>query len=229
MRHAIYFAPGSGTELASLAAAWLGRDALDGTSTKQAVPAGFSADTFADLTADARRYGFHATIVAPFRLAQDASETGLLDALDAFTATHAAFEIAKLVFGRLGPYFALVPDVAPQALERLESDCVEHFQPFRAPLSANEIARRKPDTLTLAQRRNLERWGYPYVRDEFRFHMTLTNAVPQDRRDGVQAAIEAHFAPVIGKPLLIDRLAVFSEPETGAPFRCIHTSLLGTH
>ncbi|HSO48774.1 MAG TPA: DUF1045 domain-containing protein, partial [Rhizobiaceae bacterium] len=227
--YAIYFAPGPGTDLARLASDWLGRDAYNNAPVEQSVPAGFSLSAMAELTADARRYGFHATIVAPFRLAPGANEKDLLQALDEFTAKRAPFEIAHLVLGRLGPYFALVPDTAPQALGQLESDCVEHFQPFRSPLAADDIARRKPDTLTPAQRQNLERWGYPYVREEFRFHMTLTNAVPQDRRDAVQPALEAHFAPVIAKPLLIDRLAVFLEPGPGAPFHCIHTSLLGNH
>lgn len=229
MRYAIYFAPGPDTDVARLAKFWLGRDAYNNTLAEQAVPAGFSPSAMAELTADARRYGFHATIVAPFRLAQDASEASLLQALDEFTTKRAPFEIAHLVIGRLGPYFALVPDTTPQALGQLESDCVEHFQPFKAALTADEITRRKPHSLTPAQRQNLERWEYPYVREEFRFHMTLTNAVPQDRRDAVDPALEAHFAPVIGQPLLIDRLAVFIEPEPGAPFHCIHTSLLGIH
>ncbi len=229
VRYAIYFAPGPDTELARLASFWLGRDAYNNMLADQAVPAGFTPSAMAELTADARRYGFHATIVAPFRLAPDASEAGLLQALDAFTAARTPFAIAHLVLGRLGPYFALVPDATPQALGHLESDCVECFQPFRAPLTADEIARRKPDLLNPAQRQNLERWGYPYVREEFRFHMTLTNAVPKDGRDAVQKAVETHFAQVIEKPLPIDRLAVFLEPEPGAPFRCIHTSLLGNH
>ncbi len=218
LRYALYFAPSENHPLSTAASAWLGRDAFgNNTSATPAVAAISEADVHA-LTADPRRYGFHATLKAPFALADGKSEAELLAAIEAFAADTSAFDIPRLVLGQLGRFFALVPATVYPELQQFAGSVVETFEPFRAPLSEADIARRKPDSLDEAHRGNLLRWGYPYVFDQFRFHMTLTAQVPPEQSPAMKAELESRFAAFTDRPLTIDALALFVEPERGADF-----------
>ena len=212
MRAAIYFTPPAGAPLTRLAADWLGRDAFDGTATRP-----LDAERAA-MVAEPARYGFHATMKAPFRLADDATLAALDEALADFCAAQSAPTIARLSLRRIAHFFALVPDETEPALDRLAGDCVRAFEPFRAPLSTREWERRRPETLTTRQRRHLEDWGYPHVFEDFRFHMTLTGRVPDEAAAPIQATLAQHFEPVLGQPLPVDGLALFVESEPGGPF-----------
>ncbi len=211
MRVAVYYTPAPGSALNHLASTWLGRDAFSGR-TRQIDPARGA------LVAEAARYGFHATLRAPFRPTPVSTLGSLSDRLAAFSTGQAAPVIGRLVLGRLGDFFALVPAAPEPALHALEGHVLDAFEPFRRPLTADERARRRPERLSPRQRDHLDAWGYPFVRDEFRFHMTLTGPVPgpaDDLRDG----LAAHFAAVLDRPLPLDGLGLFVEPGPGAPFR----------
>jgi putative phosphonate metabolism protein len=218
MRYAIYFTPPQGEPLADLAARWLGRDLYEDKAVDQQFSALSSQDDHGDLTAEPRRYGFHATLKAPFRLADKVDASALHTAFDVFADTSAAVAIPSLTLGQLGSFFALVPADWNNDLQDFAARVVRHFEPFRAPLGEADIARRKPDTLTASQRHHLMTWGYPYVFDDFRFHMTLTGPVPAERQVAVKAQLAQAFAGVIDKPLPIAHLALFAEPAPGAPF-----------
>lgn len=224
MRYALYFSPSAADPLTEAAAEWLGRDAFHGRIFPRSAGGGFAGEELDTLTADPRRYGFHATLKAPFDLADGVSESDLLTALAAFAATTAPFEIPSAVVGQLGPFFALVPERLHPPLQDFAASVVETFEPFRAPLSEADIERRKPDSLPPRQRENLMRWGYPYVFDEFRFHMTLTGPVPEAQAPAMANVLKDRFADFIGRPLRIDGLALFVEPERGAPF-LVHSRL----
>ncbi|MBC2772543.1 DUF1045 domain-containing protein [Rhizobium sp. AQ_MP] len=218
MRYALYFAPSADDPLNLTAAEWLGRDAYTNVGYARAAEGGLSAENLDALTADPRRYGFHATLKAPFHLAEDKREADLLKAMEAFAADTSAFDIPSVTVGQLGQFFALVPESLHPPLQQFAADVVETFEPFRAPLSEADIARRKPDTLPPGQRENLMRWGYPYVFDDFRFHMTLTGPVPEAQAPVMAGILADRFASFIGRPLRIDGLVLFVEPERGAPF-----------
>lgn len=218
MRYALYFTPAEDNPLTRAASAWLGRDAFSGAALSCEDHPGIGFDEVLALTEDPRRYGFHATLKAPFSLKDGCSEAELLAAVSAFCEDHTAFAIPSVVVGQIGPFFALVPaDLCPP-LQEFAAAVVEAFEPLRAPLSQADIARRNPDSLAERQRHNLLTWGYPHVFDEFRFHMTLTGPVPAERADLMAQLLENRFAPFTHRPLLIDSLAVFIEPERGAPF-----------
>ncbi|OJF91326.1 DUF1045 domain-containing protein [Pararhizobium antarcticum] len=224
MRYALYFTPPEDHPLSQAAQNWLGSNPFrDGVFSQATVP-GFAAEELRDLTADPRRYGFHGTLKAPFELAEGRTEAQLLQALDAFSADCAAFEIPEMTLGQLGPFFALVPQGECAALRAFADHLVLGFEPFRAPLCEADIARRKPDELTQSGRTNLMTWGYPYVFEEFRFHMTLTGKVPADRRAAMRAVLEDLFGAFIGQPLPVDTVALFVEPQRGAPFS-VHSLL----
>lgn len=232
-RVAVYAVPGSGKDpygarLLERAEAWLGR-AADGRSIRGTELLGWDRDRIDALTVDARRYGFHGTLKAPFRLARERSVSDLAAAVARFAAGHADVLIPRLTLTRLGSFFALTPGLAAVPLHQLAGEVVCQFEEFRAPLTAEEIARRRPDRLSHRQRELLAAWGYPYVLDEFRFHLTVTDSVPDDRAPEVEAVLRDWFAESLGRDIAIDVLAVFVEPRPGAPFELHSTHPLRPH
>lgn len=224
MRYALYFTPPADDALTLSAAAWLGRDAfLDGIVATPSLP-GFAPEAVKQLTADPRRYGFHATIKAPFELAPGRTEKQLLQALDEFSAEGSAFDIPEIVLGQIGPFFALVPKEECPELQAFAGEAVRRFEPFRAALSPADIERRNPDRLTESQRSNLHAFGYPYVFDEFRFHMTLTGPVPSEQQATMRGVLEEAFAGFVGRPLAVNGIALFTEARRGAAFT-VHSIL----
>ncbi|SIR28882.1 putative phosphonate metabolism protein [Rhizobium sp. RU20A] len=221
MRFALYFTPPAADPLTRTAARWLGRDAFSGEILAPAgpLPDGYDAAEHAALVADPVRYGFHGTLKAPFSLADSCTAAELVTALKDFASVTPAFTIPRLTVGRLGPFFALVPDGPAPELEAFAAACVRDFEPFRAPLSAADIIRRKPETLTESERAHLHAWGYPYVFSDFRFHMTLTGPVEETARDAMHAHLDSLFAPLLDRPVPVDHITLFAETERGAPFR----------
>ena len=213
MRVAIYFTPPAGAALTRAAAEWLGRSAFDGEPTRPS-------DEWLDPLVEApARYGFHATMKAPFRLADDVDLVDLDARLAAFCASRNVFAIDRLVIERLGSFFAFVPEIQPAALAELAEAVVRTFEPLRAPASEEEIRRRNPERLSARQRDQLEQWGYPYVFNDFRFHMTLTGSVGPKDRAKVAKRLAQHFGALDGAPLSVDQLTVFVEPKPAAAFR----------
>nr|WP_274706801.1 DUF1045 domain-containing protein [Allorhizobium sonneratiae] len=218
VRYAIYFTPPADAPLTRAASHWLGRDAFTGEDSPQPSVTGFTPERLAELTADPRRYGFHATLKAPFHLHDTKSEADLLEAFAAFCGKTAAFNIPSVIVSQIGPFFALVPDQTYTALQDFAASVVRHFEPFRAPLSEADMARRKPEKLNDSQRAHLLQWGYPYVFDDFRFHMTLTGPVTPEDSPAMQAELNGRFADITHQPLAITGLGLFIEDSRGAPF-----------
>jgi putative phosphonate metabolism protein len=219
MRAALYYAPSPDHPLSRCAARWLGRDAWSGADLARGACDGFDPDALDTLTAEPRRYGFHATLKPPFRLAEGCSLDGLRSSLASFGGDRRAVVIPELALERIGAFFALTPGGGdPADLQALAADAVRAFDAFRAPPTAEEIARRRPERLTPGQRENLAAWGYPYVFDEFRFHMTLTGPVPEAQCAAMDAVLRARFADFIGRPLVVDRLCLFVEPVSPGDF-----------
>lgn len=229
MRYAVYFTPPKDDPLTLAAARWLGRDAFSGEelAAGQIVP-GLSETLSAYHTAASRRYGFHGTIVAPFALAESAGEADLVAAFDAFCAGQNAFTIPAVGLRRLGSFLALMTSEPCAELNDLAASAVRHFDTLRAPLDEDGIARRNPERLSERQNALLRRWGYPYVMEEFRFHMTLSGSLPADLVTPFETAARSWFAPFIDAPLAVDGLALFVEPDAGAPFTVMRHARLAT-
>ena len=218
-RYAIFYAPLAEDPLNKAAAEWLGRDVFTGEVLECHSPVGgLDDDAFAALVSDARRYGFHGTLKAPFELAEGKTIEELEAALASYAATLQPFLLPRFVIGQLGAFFALRPAEPSAELKQLASSVVQEFDRFRAPLEEKDIACRNPDRLTESQRHNLLTWGYPYIFDDFRFHMTLTNPVPDALAPAFAEALQAHFASTIAEPRALLSLSLYEEPERGAPF-----------
>jgi len=221
LRHAIYFVPSVDDALWAFGNAWLGRDPETGASLP------LRADAVASI-AEPRRYGFHATLKPPFALAIGATESTFEDALDAFARERRPFDAPGLVVARIGRFVALVPGGPAPDLHALADDCVRMFDRFRAPPTPEETARRLRADLSPRQRALLDRWGYPYVFEEYRFHMTLTGPLETDPLIEVEARLRGLSAPALGPTLAVREIAHFVEPEPGADFRLRRRYRLGS-
>lgn len=215
-RYAIYYAPPA-DRLSACAAAWLGRDAWSGAPLDRPAVAGLDGLDLDAVTADPRFYGFHATLKAPFALAQGRTEAELLTAAWDLARSRSAFDgaLAPAVLGR---FIALRLTRGAEQMQALHEACLRAFEPFRAPPADGEVARRRRSGLTPAQDALLMDWGYPYVLDEFRFHMTLTGSVADAaERARLLSALEAHFAAEMGDHSF-DGICVFRQPARDEPF-----------
>lgn len=219
-RYAIYYAPPVDAPLWRKTAAWLGRDAYAGEARARPPLASLEGLDLDVLTADPRGYGFHATLKAPFELATGAAENALLSAADAFAARQSPFE-AAIAPAALGRFLAFLLKAATPRMQDLHAACVRDFEPFRAPLADHDLARRRKAPLTPEQDARLVAWGYPYVFEDFRFHMTLTGAIRDDAlRTRVLEALQDHFAAETG-PHRFDGVAVFKQADRAQPFDII--------
>ena len=224
-RFAIYFAPAATSNLWDRAATWLGRDASDGRPFDGPV-AGIDRDRLLNLTQSANRYGFHATIKAPMALADGATEADLRAALAEFAPRHQPIDLGRLRLAALQEFLALMVEGENEALQDFAAHVVEDFDPFRAPMSVKERAARAGG-LTERQVELLDAYGYPYVFEEFRFHMTLTDRLGTADAHDIAAAANTWFGPVLDEPVLLDRLSLFHETEAGKPFRRVADFKLG--
>jgi hypothetical protein len=205
-RAAVYYAPEADDPLWPAGCAWLGRNPETGEDFAAPYP---------DLTTDPRRYGFHATLKAPMLLrhglaafVQDAAH---------LAARSTAFDLAPLAVTDLRGFLALCYESC-RAMDGLAAECVLALDHHRVPedkaVQAQRAAGRTP-----RQAANIELWGYPYVLEDFLFHMTLTNCLEPNP---LTATAEAYFAPALALPRRVASLAVFVEDTRGAPFRLSH-------
>ncbi|SFR00152.1 DUF1045 domain-containing protein [Poseidonocella sedimentorum] len=210
-RYAVYALPEPGP-LAAFGAGWLGWDIAAGRSVARPKIPGLPPFEV-DPTARCRRYGFHATIKPPFAL------TGTAEALQAELA-HLAENLGPvpaipLELACLGRFVALVPTAPQPALQALAAEVVRGLDPHRAPMTEAEAARRTHPGLTLAQRDNLARWGYPHVMETFRFHLTLSDRLPARAAARLREALAPELAPLISSGFALRSLVLCGEDEDG--------------
>src|SRR6202000_1305257 len=192
-RYAIYYAPESGSALDRFGAHLLGYDAYRGEHLPLPDGVASAVPDWRELTQDPRKYGFHATLKAPLSLAGGKNEAELLAACASFAETARSIPIITPVINAISDFIAIVPAERSAALEALAADCVRAFDSFRAPLTAEDRARRNPSKLTSPECDYLDRWGYPYVMEEFRFHMTLTGRLSSERRAAIVTMLRTRF------------------------------------
>jgi hypothetical protein len=229
-RHAIYIAPAPETALWRFGSQVLGRDAATGEEMPGFELPGLTPDMWRKATARPRLYGFHGTLKAPFRLAPGRTPDELVMALQAIAARHVSFDagalaVTSLFQGSTG-FVALTLARHCQLLSGLEREVVSGLDCFRAPPTEAEIASRQPDRLTPRQRDNLARWGYPFVGDDYLFHMTLSGQLGHP--DRIAGALADLFAEEAGaEPLLVDALVLFAQQEPGGHFGVVRRFPLG--
>ncbi len=220
-RYAIYYAADADNALSRFGATLLGYDAHAGGELPFPDDALAVAPDWHDITADPRKYGFHGTLKAPMALADGKTEADLMTACAAFAAKARTVPVIRPVVDSISGFIAVIPAKPVGELQELAADCVRDFDGFRPPLTAEDRARRKPEKLTERQRDYLDRWGYPYVMEEFRFHMTLTGRLDAARREPIIAMLRKRFAVLGLDTLAIDRIALFRQDDAKARFRIV--------
>lgn len=220
-RYAIYFSAGADSALSRFGAELLGYDAHTGDEVPFPREALQIAADWRDVTADPRKYGFHATLKAPMALVSGRTEAELMAACATFAGQPRTIPVIRPVVDTISGFIAVIPAEPVDALRQLAADCVREFDSIRAALTAEDRARRKPERLTERQRDYLDRWGYPYVMEEFRFHMTLTGRLDAGRRGPILEMLRTRFTSLRLGTLAIDRLALFKQDDAQARFRII--------
>ncbi len=209
-RFALFFVPDG--SVYTRGAGWLGWDSDAGrTVANPSLPdLGESIDA---LTRRPRKYGFHGTVKPPFALSPGTDYAALTDAVAAFCASRPPVTLPAMVVRRMGRFVALTPLKRSEALANLASSAVKSLDRFRAPTTEDELAKRRKHGLSARQEQMLQHWGYPYVMEEFRFHMTMTG--PTDHADQVCDVLRQYFAPDLARPLDITALCLVGEDEAG--------------
>lgn len=207
-RYGVYYAPPAGSDLARFGASWLGWDAETGEDVAHPeAPVDVAA-----ITATPRKYGFHGTLKPPF--VPNADIGALMDAVEEVASAHAPFQTAPIKLTQIGPFLAMTLSTPSDELAALAAACVADLDPFRTPPSAAELTKRRAAGLTDSQEALLQRWGYPYVMEEFRFHLTLSGALSDEDAAAAKAALTPLVAP-LEAPLTVRELTLFGEAEDG--------------
>ena len=218
-RVAVYFAPSPDTVLWQAGSQWLGRCASTGAVFDMPEVPGVSTQLRRELTAEPRRYGFHATLKPPFRLQHGLGLDGVLQEIHRLCNDIEPFTLPPLRVAMLGDFLALRPEGDNRLADAVAAGCVTSLQPLAAPLYADELARRRRHPLTPEQDSLLQRWGYPWVLDQYRFHLSLTSSLStysEAQRAALLQAAEAVFHPL--PACRFDSIAVFVEPRAGDDF-----------
>lgn len=216
-RYALYFRPPENALLTALGDRWLGRVPITGTPLPDP-PVGIQPKLWSEWTGAPRLYGLHATLKPPFRLVPGTDRAALVEALKSFAATRHGFELPGLDIRAIGRFLALVPSSPAPEIDALSADCVRVFDRFRAHPDAAELARRRAAGLTPRQEEALVKWGYPYVLQDFRFHITLTGPLGPDALQAATAYLKEYFGAQLGRPVPVDGLCLFEQAAPGRPF-----------
>lgn len=219
-RYAVYFAPPTDSAWWEAGSRWLGRNAATDTPLEQPRFGGLAIEPQRQLTAEPRRYGWHATLKAPFALSEGVDLDDLRESLGGLAASFSAFDIPTLKVTKLGRFLALCPEVNSAAIDSVASACVTQLDKLAAPLLSDELERhRRKGSLSTQEDDLLVRWGYPYVLDRYRFHLSLTGNL-QGVDDGMvqrlEQAAQVWFDAL--PPCAFDGLSLFAEPSKGADF-----------
>ena len=226
-RYALYLAPDPDTALGRFCNAWLGgRPDTDERLDRPEID-GLHAEDIEAFTREPARYGFHATLKPPFRLTDGTDRQALDLALQEFAANQAQIVMPELQLSTIGRFLALTPAKVCSEADHLAELCVRNFDRYRAPLSAEERTRRLRSDLTQKQLSHLEDWGYPYVFDEFRFHMTLTGQLPPEQILRVKERLHRSGDAVFRQTVRFENICLFGDPGDGGRFRLVRRYALG--
>ena len=208
-RVALYYAPPASSAWWRDGCEWLGRDPENGREIATAAH---------DVTHAPRRYGWHATLVAPFHMAPGIELADVLACALAWASAVQRFEM-PVKAAELGRFVALRPTEASDeaTLRTLAASALQALSALRAMPTRESIERRIAEGMSARQIELLRAWGYPYVFDEYRFHMTLSDSLDDAN---TRASIVSEWMRRIDMlgPLPMHGAALFIEPEPGAPF-----------
>jgi len=182
-------------------------------------------DQWRSWTAKPAHYGFHATIKAPFEMAEGKTKEQLFDDLESFCQSKSPLKLPGMApSSREGFNSLTITDQSPELTE-LVFDCVKTFEPYRAPIKTADIERRNPETLSAKKLSYLREFGYPTVGDEFWFHMTLSS---QTSDNAFGTWLSDTYSKLVPEAPMFDRLCVFYQPDRQTPFVQLSEHMIGS-
>lgn len=228
-RFAIYYAPPRGSDLEAFGESWFEWNSQQFAPRIQCSDTlDLSNDEIKRITSGPARYRFHGTLKPPFYLSSDCSLGDLDTALSNFAGSHKAFECGALQLTEVGQFLALCPVDIAQNITKLALDCVEDVDRFRKPEAQEEMQRRRNSGLTPRQDALLVKWGYPYVMDEFKFHLTLTGKMNKILCSRVKKSLAPYLKKILQQRFVFKEIALFGDPGEGQNFQEIKRYELGS-
>jgi len=221
-RVAIYFLPKKNSSLENFGKNLLGRDINKKKKIsltrrqKYFINRGFTYfDELKDYCEQPAKYGFHATLKAPFRLKRNVKTKNFYDVISHIAAQHSRFKIKGLKIAYSKKFTFITSRKPNKLLINLENDLVKHLDTFRAELNKTEIKKRIPDSLTFKQNKYLKEWGYPFVFDQFKFHMTLMNQNNNKLSNKQKLELEKLIYKISNNVIEFNEISLLGENKNG--------------
>ena len=228
-RYAIYYLPQPDDPLFLKSSAWLGWNSHLGAICERPHIEKIAGTELRQLTSKPAVYGFHATLKPPFFLADGLREEDLVEDLEAFARAEYVTRLNSLEISDLGSFLALTEMTKSSSVSELAAKCVRNFDLFRREMTPEEFSRRKTANLTRAQMLLLETWGYPYVFEEYKFHMTLSGPLNRDQSRVVARVLNEYLSNEFKTTRVIDHITLLRQENLESNFNVVHsTQLMGS-
>ncbi len=224
-RFAVYFVPPPQSPLAAAANRWFGDHpgaAAADTQKRRLAP-----QRYRCILAGPRHYGFHATIQPPFHPAKGVSQELISSALEHLCCRHQPFLLPPLVITFMHTFFCLRPAATTPELSALAAETVQTLLVLRQPPDEAEKEKRRAANLSSRQEKILQKWGYPYLMEEYRFHLSLTGKIDDEGEiPALLQDLKEIFAAAAQEQMHFAELCLCVE-ENGAPLRLLRRFPLG--
>ena len=220
-RYAFYYMPAQNSELELFGEQWLGWSLRSGCVIKSAN----ITDRKSFIEAP-QKYGFHGTLKPPFRLAGSTTLHQLVNEARLLCRSIKPFKRPSLSISKLGRFLALTPVNRSSELCSLAETLVIELDHFRSIPTKDELEKRRMVGLSRIQDKLLLKWGYPYVLDEFRFHLTLSGQVNNQQADTLKRELNDALTPECLAEEVVSSVGLVGEGDDGR-FRLIERLALG--
>lgn len=220
-RYAIYFAPNERTPLGRFGCHWLGRSAAELDSHPVDLPENLEQHKHQQLIEAPKHYGFHGTLKAPFELNTAYTSNDLDEALQNFAQKFPSFTIDRLKLQTIASFIALTPEEQSENLSLLQSlheELTENIDYLRAPLSDYDKNRFMARDLSTKLKENLLNFGYPFVLESFKFHLTLTSSLKKDDISSYFELLDRLTTHFRDDGFFCDRISLFRQETRTSPF-----------
>ena len=219
-RFAIYYVPPESDYLTKFSASWFGWDAYQGIKVNYPMLRNLNYD-LKDITSKPSKYGLHGTLKAPFFLAPNRTIDELRLSLSVLSHSIKKFEIPSICLRIISGFIAIVPSTQNESMNYLAKKCLEDLDRFREIESPDILNKRRVVGLSPSEEHYLFRWGYPYVLDNFRFHLTMTTKLTSEVSKNVLSVLNSELRVVLKAPLAISKIYLFGESKLHGRFEVI--------
>ena len=221
-RFAIYYAPTKGSGLEEFGKQWFGWDPLDAKfiNKKQRINYlnRFGIKNLKNIDKNvliAKKYGFHGTLIPPFKLNKNYSTNTLFKKTEDIAKKFKKFKFYKFKLKIINNFYAFIQNKKNSDINKLSNRLVKELFKFRSPLTKKEIDKRNPSKLSKLQLNILYKWGYPYLMTEFNFHMTLASEVTGNKLYSELKKIEKKKEIILNEINNFDKIYIYGENQKG--------------